>query len=149
MTSHDQHSTRQRLCLVDGSGFIFRAFHALPVLTRSDQTPVNAVLGFSNMLLKLLDDLHATHLAVIFDSARKSFRNELAPDYKANRPDPPDELIPQFPLVREATRAFNVACIEKPGFEADDLIATYARQAETAGMDVIWTTPPRRWDASR
>lgn len=137
MTSHDQHSTRQRLCLVDGSGFIFRAFHALPVLTRSDQTPVNAVLGFSNMLLKLLDDLHATHLAVIFDSARKSFRNELAPDYKANRPDPPDELIPQFPLVREATRAFNVACIEKPGFEADDLIATYARQAETAGMDVI------------
>lgn len=137
MTSHDQHSTRQRLCLVDGSGFIFRAFHALPVLTRSDQTPVNAVLGFSNMLLKLLDDLHATHLAVIFDSARKSFRNELAPDYKANRPDPPDELIPQFPLVREATRAFNVACIEKPGFEADDLIATYARQAEAAGMDVI------------
>ena len=137
MTLQDQNSTRQRLCLVDGSGFIFRAFHALPVLTRSDQTPVNAVLGFSNMLLKLLDDLHATHLAVIFDSARESFRNELAPDYKANRPDPPDELIPQFPLVREATRAFNVECLEKPGFEADDLIATYARQAEAAGMDVI------------
>ena len=137
MTWQDQNSTRQRLCLVDGSGFIFRAFHALPVLTRSDQTPVNAVLGFSNMLLKLLDDLHATHLAVIFDSARESFRNELAPDYKANRPDPPDELIPQFPLVREATRAFNVECLEKPGFEADDLIATYARQAEAAEMDVI------------
>lgn len=137
MTLQDQNSTRQRLCLVDGSGFIFRAFHALPVLTRSDQTPVNAVLGFSNMLLKLLDDLHATHLAVIFDSARESFRNELAPDYKANRPDPPDELIPQFPLVREATRAFNVECLEKPGFEADDLIATYARQAEAAEMDVI------------
>ena len=137
MTLQDQNSTRQRLCLVDGSGFIFRAFHALPVLTRPDQTPVNAVLGFSNMLLKLLDDLHATHLAVIFDSARESFRNELAPDYKANRPDPPDELIPQFPLVREATRAFNVECLEKPGFEADDLIATYARQAEAAEMDVI------------
>ena len=137
MNPQDQDSTRHHLCLVDGSGFIFRAFHALPVLTRPDRTPVNAVLGFSNMLLKLLDDLQATHLAVIFDSARKSFRNELAPDYKANRPDPPDELIPQFPLVREATRAFNVECIEKPGFEADDLIATYARQAEAAGMDVI------------
>lgn len=136
MNPQDQDSTRQHLCLVDGSGFIFRAFHALPVLTRPDRTPVNAVLGFSNMLLKLLDDLQATHLAVIFDSARESFRNELAPDYKANRPDPPDELIPQFPLVREATRAFNVECLEKPGFEADDLIATYARQAEAAGMDV-------------
>ena len=137
MNPQDQDSTRHHLCLVDGSGFIFRAFHALPVLTRPDRTPVNAVLGFSNMLLKLLDDLQATHLAVIFDSARESFRNELAPNYKANRPDPPDELIPQFPLVREATRAFNVECIEKPGFEADDLIATYARQAEAAGMDVI------------
>lgn len=136
MNPQDQDSTRQHLCLVDGSGFIFRAFHALPVLTRPDRTPVNAVLGFSNMLLKLLDDLQATHLAVIFDSARESFRNELAPDYKANRPDPPDELIPQFPLVREATRAFNVECLETPGFEADDLIATYARQAEAAGMDV-------------
>ena len=136
MNPHDQDSTHHHLCLVDGSGFIFRAFHALPVLTRPDRTPVNAVLGFSNMLLKLLDDLQATHLAVIFDSARASFRNELAPDYKANRPDPPDELIPQFPLVREATRAFNVECLETPGFEADDLIATYARQAEAAGMDV-------------
>ena len=137
MNPHDQDSTHQHLCLVDGSGFVFRAFHALPVLTRPDRTPVNAVLGFSNMLLKLLDDLQATHLAVIFDSARESFRNELAPDYKANRSEPPDELIPQFPLVREATRAFNVECIEMPGFEADDLIATYARQAEAAGMDVI------------
>ena len=137
MNPHDQDSTRQHLCLVDGSGFVFRAFHALPVLTRPDRTPVNAVLGFSNMLLKLLDDLQATHLAVVFDSARESFRHELAPDYKANRSEPPDELIPQFPLVRAATRAFNVECIEMPGFEADDLIATYARQAEAAGMDVI------------
>jgi DNA polymerase-1 len=89
------------------------------------------------MLLKLLDDLHATHLAVIFDSARKTFRNEISPEYKANRPEPPDELIPQFPLVRDATRAFNVECIEKLGFEADDLIATYAKKAEAEGVKVI------------
>ena len=125
------------LCLVDGSGFLFRAFHALPVLTRPDGTPVNAVLGFTNMLLKLLDDLQATHVAVIFDSARESFRNEIFPEYKANRPDPPDELIPQFPLVRDATRAFNVECLERPGFEADDLIATYARRAQADGFDVM------------
>ncbi|MEC4673100.1 MAG: DNA polymerase I [Nitrospirota bacterium] len=134
ITSDLQNQTH--LCLVDGSSFLFRAFHALPILTRPDGTPVNAVLGFSNMLLKLLDDLHATHLAVIFDSARKTFRNDIAEDYKANRPEPPDELIPQFPLVRDATRAFNVESIEFPGYEADDLIATYARQAEAAGANV-------------
>lgn len=127
----------RHLCLVDGSGFLFRAFHALPVLTRPDGTPVNAVLGFTNMLLKLLDDLQATHVAVIFDSARESFRNEIFPEYKANRPDPPEELIPQFPLVREATRAFKVACLERPGFEADDLIATYTRHAQADGYDVM------------
>ncbi len=137
MTPQSQNAPDRRLCLVDGSGFLFRAFHALPLLTRPDGTPVNAVLGFTNMLLKLLDDLQATHVAVIFDSARKSFRNEMFPEYKANRPDPPDELIPQFPLVRDATRAFNVACIERPGFEADDLIATYARHAQAEGLDVM------------
>ena len=137
MTPQSQDAPDRHLCLVDGSGFLFRAFHALPLLTRPDGTPVNAVLGFTNMLLKLLDDLQATHVAVIFDSARKSFRNEMFPDYKANRPDPPDELIPQFPLVRDATRAFNVACIERPGFEADDLIATYARHAQAEGFDVM------------
>ena len=137
MTPQSQDAPDRHLCLVDGSGFLFRAFHALPLLTRPDGTPVNAVLGFTNMLLKLLDDLQATHVAVIFDSARKSFRNEIFPDYKANRPDPPDELIPQFPLVRDATRAFNVACIERPGFEADDLIATYARHAQAEGFDVM------------
>ena len=137
MTPQHQDAPDRHLCLVDGSGFLFRAFHALPLLTRPDGTPVNAVLGFTNMLLKLLDDLQATHVAVIFDSARKSFRNEMFPDYKANRPAPPDELIPQFPLVRDATRAFNVACIERPGFEADDLIATYARHAQAEGFDVM------------
>ncbi len=137
MTTQDRNAPGQHLCLVDGSGFLFRAFHALPVLTRPDGTPVNAVLGFTNMLLKLLDDLQATHVAVIFDSARESFRNEIFPEYKANRPDPPDELIPQFPLVRDATRAFNVECLERPGFEADDLIATYARQALSEGFEVM------------
>lgn len=132
-----EHAPAGHLCLVDGSGFLFRAFHALPLLTRPDGTPVNAVLGFTNMLLKLLDDLQATHVAVIFDSARESFRNEIFSDYKANRPDPPDELIPQFPLVRDATRAFKVECLELPGFEADDLIATYARRAEADGFAVM------------
>ena len=137
MTPQPRNAPDQHLCLVDGSGFLFRAFHALPVLTRPDGIPVNAVLGFTNMLLKLLDDLHASHVAVIFDSARKSFRNEIFPEYKANRPDPPDELIPQFPLVRDATRAFNVECLERPGFEADDLIATYARQAQADGFEIM------------
>ena len=137
MTPESRDAPDRHLCLVDGSGFLFRAFHALPVLTRPDGTPVNAVLGFTNMLLKLLDDLQATHVAVIFDSARESFRNEIFPEYKANRPDPPDELIPQFPLVRDATRAFNVECLERPGFEADDLIATYARRAQADGFDVM------------
>ena len=137
MTPESRDDPDRRLCLVDGSGFLFRAFHALPVLTRPDGTPVNAVLGFTNMLLKLLDDLQATHVAVIFDSARESFRNEIFSEYKANRPDPPDELIPQFPLVRDATRAFNVPCLERPGFEADDLIATYARRAQADGFDVM------------
>jgi len=126
----------KHLCLVDGSGFIFRAFHALPPMTRPDGTPVNAVYGFSNMLMRLIADSKADHLAVIFDAGRASFRNEIYPEYKAHRPDPPDELVPQFALVREATRAFGVPAIELPGFEADDLIATYARQAAEQGAKV-------------
>lgn len=126
----------KHLFLVDGSGFIFRAFHALPPMTRGDGTPVNAVYGFTNMLGKLLADTDADHVAVIFDAARKTFRSDLYPDYKANRPPPPEELIPQFPLVREATRAYCVACVEQEGFEADDLIATYARLAAEQGARV-------------
>ncbi len=122
--------------LVDGSGFIFRAFHALPPMTRADGTPINAVYGFTNMLLKLLHETDADHVAVIFDAGRKSFRNDIYPAYKANRQEPPEELVPQFPLIREATRAFDVACVEMPGFEADDLIATYARQAAREGAMV-------------
>ena len=122
--------------LVDGSGYIFRAFHALPPLTRPDGTPINAVLGFTNMLMKLLDDTDADHIAVIFDAARRNFRNEIYADYKGHRPEPPAELIPQFALIREATEAFNVPALQMEGYEADDLIATYAEQAVAAGADV-------------
>jgi DNA polymerase-1 len=120
--------------LVDGSSYIFRAYHALPPLNRkSDGLQVNAVLGFCNMLWKLLRDMkpeeRPTHLAVIFDKSEKTFRNEFYPDYKAHRPDAPADLIPQFPLIREAVRAFDIPCLEMLGYEADDLIATYARQA--------------------
>lgn len=124
------------LYLVDGSGFIFRAFHALPMLNRPDGTPVNAVLGFSNMLLKLLADLKASAVAVVFDSKRLNFRNDFYPDYKAHRPEPPEELKPQFALIREATEAFCLPCLELEGYEADDLIATYARLAVEAGREV-------------
>jgi DNA polymerase-1 len=126
------------LYLIDGSGYLFRAYHALPPLSRkSDGLPTGAVSGYCNMLWKLLEDMkdgdRPTHLAVVFDAGKTTFRNTLYPQYKANRPDPPEDLIPQFPLVRDATRAFGVACVEEPGFEADDLIATYARMACEAG----------------
>ncbi len=121
------------LLLIDGSGFIFRAFHALPPMTRPDGTPVNAVFGFTNMLARLLKDHAGTHIAVIFDAGRYTFRNRLYEAYKAQRPEPPEELRPQFALVREATEAFNVPAIELADWEADDLIASYARAAVAAG----------------
>ncbi|MCG8508979.1 MAG: DNA polymerase I, partial [Rhodospirillales bacterium] len=126
----------KHLFLIDGSGFIFRAFHAIRPLTRPDGTPVNAVYGFTTMLMKLLEDTDADYVAVIFDRARRTFRNDIYPDYKANRPDPPEELIPQFALVREATRALNIPAVDMDGYEADDLIATYARQAREQGAEV-------------
>jgi len=124
--------------LVDGSSYIFRAYHALPPLNRkSDGLQVNAVLGFCNMLWKLLRDMppenRPTHLAIVFDKSEVTFRNKLYPDYKAHRPPAPDDLIPQFALIREAVRAFDLPCLEQAGFEADDLIATYARQAGERG----------------
>jgi len=126
--------------LVDGSGYIFRAYHALPPLTRSDGTRVGAVQGFCNMLWKLLEDLKGedqpTHLAVIFDHSSKTFRNEIYDQYKAHRPEPPEDLVPQFALIREATQAFELPCIEMEGYEADDLIATYARLAAEQGARV-------------
>ncbi|WP_394761155.1 DNA polymerase I [Phenylobacterium sp.] len=138
-----QDGPKMRLYLVDGSGFIFRAFHALPPLTRkSDGLPIGAVSGFCNMLWKLLVDMKAsaeapTHLAVIFDHSEKTFRNKLYDLYKAHRPPPPEDLVPQFPLVRDATRAFGVPCLELPGYEADDLIAAYACKVRDAGGEVV------------
>ncbi|MFP9135948.1 DNA polymerase I [Devosia sp. XGJD_8] len=129
------------LLLVDGSGYIFRAFHALPPLNRkSDGLPVGCVQGFCNMLWKLMEDLKGedepTHMAVIFDAKGKTFRDDFFPDYKAQRPPAPEELVPQFPLTRSATRAFNIPSIEMEGWEADDIIATYACNARAAGGKV-------------
>ena len=137
-----------RLYLIDGSGYIFRAFHALPPLSRkSDGLPVGAVAGFCNMLWKFLAD-HGqgndakdfkgpTHLAVIFDKSEKTFRSQMYDQYKAHRPPPPEDLVPQFALVRDATRAFGVPALELEGYEADDLIATYAREAARGGAEVV------------
>jgi DNA polymerase-1 len=124
------------LVLIDGSGYIFRAFHALPPMTRADGTPVNAVFGFTNMLARFMRDHVGTHLAVVFDAGSQTFRNRIYDQYKAQRPDPPPELIPQFKLVRDATAAFGVACVELDDFEADDLIAAYAKAGVQAGATV-------------
>ncbi len=129
------------LVLVDGSTYIFRAYHALPPLSRkSDGLPVGCVSGFCNMLYKLTEDLKGentpTHMAVIFDYSAKSFRTDFYPEYKAHRPPPPEDLVPQFPLTRAATRAFGLPCIEMEGWEADDIIATYASLARDAGGKV-------------
>ena len=132
---------QSHVVLVDGSGYIFRAFHALPPLTRkSDGLPIGAVAGFSNMLFKLLreqtDEDRPTHFAVIFDASGKTFRSDIYDLYKANRSETPEDLIPQFPLTRDAVRAFGGAQAEMTGYEADDLIATYAKQAEAKGARV-------------
>lgn len=132
-----QDKARPRLVLVDGSGYIFRAYHALPPLSRPDGTPVGAVLGFCNMLVKLKETIHADYLAVIFDAARITFRNEIYADYKAHRPPAPEDLVPQFAIVREATRALNIPAIEMSNYEADDIIACYAKQGVAEGMDVL------------
>jgi len=133
-------SDKNHLYLVDGSSYIFRAYHRLPPLTNPHGVPVGAVYGYTTMLWKLAKDLHdadgPTHLAVILDHSSKSFRNDIYDQYKANRPEPPEDLRPQFPLIRDATRAFSLPCIETEGFEADDLIASYTEAAVAAGWDV-------------
>ncbi len=134
-------TSTSHLYLIDASAYVFRAFHALPPLTRaSDGLPVGAVSGFCNMLFKLLEDLKGperpTHFACVFDASAHTFRNDLYPLYKAQRPEPPEELRPQFPLVRRAAEAFAAHAVELKGYEADDLIATYARQAEAKGARV-------------
>ena len=131
---------RPHLYLVDGSAYIFRAYHRLPPLTDPSGTPVGAVYGYTTMLWKLADDLlladGPSHLAVILDKAGTSFRNDLYPEYKANRPPAPEDLVPQFPLIRDATRAFSLAMVEEANLEADDMIASYARAAAARGWDV-------------
>ncbi|MCW2396236.1 MULTISPECIES: DNA polymerase I [unclassified Sphingobium] len=133
-------ASRNHLYLVDGSSYIFRAYHQLPPLTNRHGTPAGAVYGYTAMLWKLADALDKeegpTHLAVILDKGSHTFRNDLYDQYKAHRPPPPEDLIPQFPLIREATRAFSLPCIEEAGFEADDIIATYTCQAVAQGWDV-------------
>src|SRR5262245_50984260 len=135
--------------LVDGSSYIFRAYHALPPLNRkSDGLQVNAVLGFCNMLWKLMRDMkpeeRPTHLAVVFDKSERTFRTEMYPEYKANRTEPPDDLRPQFAFIRDAVRAFDLPCLEQLGFEADDLIATYVRQACDAGANATIVASDKR-----
>lgn len=128
------------LYLVDGSGYIFRAYHRLPPLTNQHGEPVGAVYGYTTMLWKLVDELHQadgpTHMAVILDKSSKTFRNDMYDKYKAHRPPPPEDLVPQFPMIRDATRAFSLPCIEEDGWEADDLIASYAKAAMAQGWQV-------------
>lgn len=126
----------KHLYLVDGSGYIFRAYFALPPITTSDGRPSGAVYGYTTMLIKLLRESDADAIAVVFDAGRQSFRNEIYGDYKAQRPEAPEDLVPQFAGIREATRAFNLPSIELEGYEADDIIATLARQAREAGVEV-------------
>lgn len=127
----------KKIALIDGYGFVFRAFHSLPPLTRADGTPVGAVYGFTNMLIKLLAGLDVTHAAIVFDSGSKTFRNEIYPAYKANRPPCPEELKPQFPIVRQTAESLNLHILEKVGFEADDIIATIAKKSAAQGYEVL------------
>ena len=128
------------LTLIDGSGFVFRAFHAIPHLSTTKGQPTNAVYGFTTMLLKALREHAPTHAALVMDASRRSFRTELDPTYKANRPDAPEELVRQFPLVREVARALDVPVLEEAGVEADDVIATLARRARAEGFEVVIVT---------
>lgn len=129
-------SGNRHILLIDGYGFVFRAYHSMPSLTRADGVPIGAVYGFTNMLMKLLHDSKADHVAVILDKGRKNFRHDLYADYKANRPPAPPDLVPQFPMIRDAAEALNLPVVEFEGYEADDIIATYARIAQQAGETV-------------
>lgn len=127
----------QKICLIDGSGYIFRAFYGLPPLTAPDGTPVNTVFGFTNMFMKLTTQIPCDYCLVLFDAKRQNFRNDIFPDYKGTRKETPEDLIPQFSIIREAVKALNLNYMEMEGYEADDLIATYAKQAEKQGIDVV------------
>ncbi len=140
MTDSQNDSSAKHLYLIDGSAFIFRAYYSLPPLTNPKGVPVGAVSGYTNMLWKMVNDLNAadgpTHLAVVLDKSGTSFRNEIYDQYKANRPEAPEDLRPQFPLIRDATRAFSLPMIEEDNVEADDMIAAYARVAHARGWSV-------------
>ena len=133
-------SMKQRLFLIDGSGYIFRAYYAVRPLTTSKGLPTNALYGFTSMLLKLFRDEKPDHVAVVFDAGRKTFRNKLYPDYKANRAEPPEDLVPQFPYFRKIVQALNICCLEVEGFEADDVIGTVAKQLEEKNLDTVIIT---------
>ena len=126
-----------RLILIDGSAYIFRAYYALPPMSRDDGTPINAVFGFTNMLVKLIEDYQEDKMLVIFDAARKNFRNNIYPKYKANRGDTPEDLIPQFELIKQCVKAFNIKQLELDGYEADDIIASYTKLARTKKIDSL------------
>ena len=126
-----------RLILIDGSAYIFRAYYALPPMSRKDGTPINAVFGFTNMLVKLIEDYQEDKMIVVFDAARKNFRNSIYPDYKANRGDTPEDLIPQFKLIRQCVEAFNIKQLELDGYEADDIIASYTKLARNKKIDSL------------
>lgn len=126
-----------KICLIDGSGYIFRAFYGLPPLTAPDGTPVNAVYGFTNMFLKLTSKIPCEYCLVLFDAKRQNFRNDIFPDYKGTRKEIPEDLIPQFSIIREAVEALNLNHLEMEGYEADDLIATYANMALAQGLEVV------------
>ncbi len=128
-TTSNQDDTDSHLIVIDGYGFVFRAYHALPGLTCPKGDPVGAVFGFTSMLLKLLEEMKATHVVVVFDSGSKTFRNDIYPEYKAHRPPAPDDLRSQFPLIRDAAKAMNIYALEQKGYEADDIIATLAKRA--------------------
>ncbi len=125
-----------KICLIDGSGYIFRAFYGIPPMNRADGMPTNAVYGFANMLWQIHQNYQGTHLAVVFDSSRKTFRSDIYPEYKSHRKDTPEALIPQFPFFRQCVQAFNIPSLEMVGFEADDLIATLAQMAHIQGLEV-------------
>ena len=127
----------QRLILVDGSGYIFRAFYALPPMSREDGTPVNAVFGFTSMLLKLSEDMEGENILVVFDAARTTFRNAIYKEYKANRSEPPEELVPQFDLIKKATIAIGLKSLEVENYEADDIIATYVKIAKKENIETL------------
>ena len=126
-----------KLIIIDGYGFVFRAFHSLPPLTRADGTAIGAVYGFTNMLLRFIESHQADYIVVALDAGKKTFRNDFYPQYKAHRPPAPPELVVQFPIIREAIAAFGLHTLEQEGFEADDLIASYAAYANNIGIDVM------------